>query len=101
MLVIPIETADHKHDAVIIVLDKDNVRRMQEADPGEAILRDCGKQLVNPTLLLCYEEDSPAFRRAIQTNDLPALVKFLQRGWRFRPDKGDHDRGPQSIHKSN
>ncbi len=101
MLMIPMQTFDHKQDALIVVIGPDNLARMKNGDPAEAELRRSGKNLVNPTILLCYEEPSPELNRLVQAGDLKRLIKFLQRGWEFQPERGDHDRGPESIFEGN
>ena len=93
MLMIPIQTPNHTEDMLIVVLDGGNLERMAHADPAEVQLRTCGKTLVNPAILICHEEDSPELARLLQQRDIHAIVKFLQRGFEFRPDKGDHDNG--------
>ena len=97
MIFIPIETPDHKSDAVICVLNSSNLERMKKADPSEIILKQSGRNLVNPTILLCFEEDNKELAEVINSGDVAKIIKYLQRGWKFRPDKGDHDRGPESI----
>lgn len=97
MLIVPVESPDHTEDALLIVLDDANLARMAVADPAEVVLRDSGRMLVNPTVLVCHQNSTPEFARLLQARNFGAIVKYLQRGWQFRPDKGDHDRGPESI----
>jgi hypothetical protein len=97
MIILPIETEGHAHDTLVIVLDKGNVERMKLADPAEIPLRQTGRRLVNPLVLVCYEDDTPEFVRLVQGGDVKAIIKHLQRGWKFQPERGDHDRGPESI----
>ena len=104
MFVLPIKTEGHKRDALIIVLGPENLERMKQGDPAELQLkqlRQAGKELVDPAILLCYEEPSPTLNRLIQGGDITAVIKYLQRGWKYRPDAGDHDRGPESIKDQN
>lgn len=101
MIIIPLETDFHRHDALIVVLGPDNLERMKQGDPAEVQLkqlRQAGKHLVDPALVLCYEVPSPEL---IQQGDLVAVIKHLQRSWQFRPEKGDHDRGPEPIKNLN
>ncbi len=97
MLIVPIESPDHTEDAVLVVLDDENLARMAKADPAEVKLRETGRHLVNPLVVICHEKPSPELQRAIQTRDLKKIIAFLQRGWEFRPDKGDSDNPPHSI----
>ena len=101
MIMIPIESKDHEHDALIIVLDKDNLSRMQQADPPEIELRRCGKTLINPAICVCYQDPSPEWNRIVQGGNLAGMIEYLQRGWKFRPEQGDHDRGPESVKGKN
>jgi hypothetical protein len=63
--------------------------------------RQSGRGLVDPVIVLCYEEPGPELERLIQAGNFKALIGYLQRGWEFRPDRGDHDRGPESLKGSN
>ena len=101
MLLLPVETPGHIADAVIVVLNDDSLARMAEADPAEVILRQTGRSLVNPTILICHEKQSPELTRLLNGGDVKAIIAHLQRGWQFRPDRGDHDRGPEPLHRSN
>ncbi len=101
MILLPIETVDHKKDAIFVVLDNKNLDRMKVGDPAEVELRRAGKTLINPTIVICYEELTPKFNRLIQSGNLKAIIKYLKRGWKFMPEAGDHDRGPESIHENN
>lgn len=51
--------------------------------------------------MICYEDESPELNSVVQGGDVNKIIEFLQRGWKFRPECGDHDRGPESISKSN
>jgi hypothetical protein len=101
MLMIPIQTPGNREDALVIVLDDANIERMKKADPAEIPLPGCGKHLVNPQILVAYEKDHATLNRFIQRNDLAGLIEHIQRGFTFQPEKGDHDRGPESIHGTN
>ena len=101
MMMIPLETEGHEHDALILILSKNNVERLRQADPVEVNLSETGYRLVNPTIMVCYEEDEPALTRLLHAGDLKAIIKHLQRGWKFRLEEGDHDRGPERLNESN
>ena len=99
MIILPIETTDHKRDAVIVVLDPNNLERLNVADPAEIILRQCGKNLINPTIMICFEKPAKEFSAIINSGDLKAIIKFLHRGWKVEPE--DHDNGPQKLSELN
>lgn len=97
MILIPIQSPDHKEDALVIILDATNIDRMNVADHAEILLRECGRNLVNPAILLCYEEPTPKMMGFVNSRDVKGLIKYLRRGFEFCPEKGDHDNGPRKI----
>jgi hypothetical protein len=101
MLVIPLQTKDNARDAVFVVLDPEQLPRLEQGDPADIVLRQTGNRLVNPTVVICLEKPTPEFNRLVQSGDIRALIAYLQRGWKFRPELGDHDRGPESVFQSN
>lgn len=94
MIILPVKNLKGR-DVLIVVLNPDNVARMQEADPVQ--IENCGKVLVNPKVMICFEKDSPEFVRLLNEGNLEKILDFLSRGFRFRPEMGDHDRGPESL----
>ena len=100
MILLPIESPDHSEDALIVVLEADNLERLKQADPAEIHLRQTGKRLVNPSVLICYEAESPELTAVLQSGNLKKIIAHLQRGWKFRPEKGDHDRGSERLSDS-
>lgn len=104
MIILPLETEGHRHDVLIVILGPDNLARMKEGDPAELQLKQVllsGIKLVDPTILLCYEEPSRQLNALLQSSDVKGLIEHLQRGWKFRPEQGDHDRGPEKIKDHN
>lgn len=101
MILIPIQTENHVKDTVIIILDPESIERMAAGDPAEADLHRCGKQLVNPRLMVCQEKPTKEFTDLLNGGDIEAIIKYLTRGWKYQPDRGDHDRGPESLKESN
>jgi len=101
MILIPIKSEDHKHDMLIVILNKANVDRMKVSDPAEIQLSQLKIPLVLPTIMIAYEDSSPEFSRIVQGGNVRKIIEFLQRGWEFKPEKGDNDNGPQSIKEIN
>lgn len=97
VLILPIETISHTSDVLIVVLEDDNLERMAKADPAEIKLTETGRTLVNPRILLCHEKVTPELIKILKTKDVRVICEYLQRGFEFRPDKGDHDDGPQKM----
>lgn len=103
MIVLPVASTGHEEDFLVVILNEVNVERMAHGDPAEIRLGEMmrayggGHNLVNPTILICYESDSPELRRVLASRDLKQIGKFLSRGFEFRPDKGDHDGPPRRV----
>ena len=97
MLCLPIESRDHRNDKLIVILDSDNLIRMGQADPCAVNCKDLGKKLVNPKLIICHEKMTPEFMALLKCGDLEKIGKFLERGFQFRPDLGDHDGKPEKL----
>ena len=91
-MILPIETRDHAHDLVIVVLDAANVERMSQADPVEVTIKESNRTLVNPTILICREEITPEleakFVRWAKDRDIGAILTYLKRGWTVLPGDG-------------
>jgi hypothetical protein len=100
MLLIPMKFPD-KRDELLVILGPENVERMRRADPVQIELSLQRLRLINPKITICIESPSPELNRLVQTKDLAGLCKFLSRGWEFRPDLGDHDRGPERLEDGN
>ena len=102
MILIPIETKNHAEDMLLVILDKSNIERIQRADPAEIHIRDIvGKTLVNPTVMICCEEPTPATMKIMNSGDIVGIIHHLSRGFEFRPDKGDNDDGPRRLFELN
>lgn len=99
MLLLPVKNPNGR-DWLIVVLGSTNVERMRRADPVQ-IENFGGTVLINPKVMICYEDSSPELNRLVQSGDVAKLVEHLTRGFEYRPDLGDHDNGPQSIKDSN
>jgi hypothetical protein len=98
MAIVPIEPDGHKNDVLLVILGPDNLERMRRSDLAEVNLREvykAGCKLVHPIIKICIEEDENALRSKF--SDVKALVNYPHCGWEFRPDLGDHDRGPEKL----
>jgi hypothetical protein len=104
MIVLPVETTGNAHDSLLIVLGDDNIGRMKKADPVQIELKQLGRTLVNPTLCIAYEnlwkgEPTGVLKGLIETGDLSSIAEFVTRGFKYKPEAGDHDRGPERLGK--
>ena len=90
MIVIPIATFNHEHDAIIIALDDENVGRMKKADPVQ--VRVCelpgSPMVINPILLIAFESAAEIERRMTE-HGIDNVLAYLQRGARYAEDGGN------------
>lgn len=101
MLVLPIETEHHEADVLVVVLGAGNLARMRAGDPPEVKLREVAPHLVHPTVVICFEEQQAELMRLLNAGDVRGALAHLSRGWQYRPDRGDHDAGPQRLRDLN
>jgi hypothetical protein len=88
MLVIPFETRDSERGPVVVVLilEKENLDRMKEADPFDIQFRDyrghmnIHRPISDLDFVIAYEEDTNKILDFKRSNDIGALLKWLERG---------------------
>jgi hypothetical protein len=89
MFILPLASEDHQEDSLIIVLEAENLERMRQGDPAFVEMkqiRKSGTVLVDPTVLVCYEEKRDGeLERLLQGDDMKACLDYLFRGWHGRP----------------
>ncbi len=102
MIMIPLAWPDGSFD-LIVVLEDENLERMREYDPAEIKWRDLGKfsQYRPKTIQIGYgtSEDVKKISELSQQGKVAEAIKLVSRGWKYRPEAGDHDFGPVSLTK--
>ncbi len=104
LLVIPFSVTNVGY-SLMIVLQEGNIDRIREYDPAVVVMRelppDMG-QLVDVVVTFATTEDAAFIEECGRTGRISEALKRLTRGYRFRPDLGDHDGGPTLLgsHKS-
>lgn len=101
MLMIPLKTSATSFD-LFVILEDENIERLKEHDPAEILPGNCGPAfngLGLRSVQICYlspgeVEEAVDLLRDGQINE---VIKRLLKGWRFRPEHGDHDQGPQRF----
>jgi DNA-directed RNA polymerase subunit H (RpoH/RPB5) len=84
---------DDSHESyIVIVIQPDNLARMQKSDPitleSEALggLLPEVKYPARLALMIAYEEDEVALYKAAQTGDFGDILRLLRRGYKFNRD---------------
>jgi hypothetical protein len=85
---------------IMIILVGDNIERIQEKDPvsigcdqppfSNMIVKAIGISYATEAELMHYEQ----LCRQGKTHE---VVRLATAGWKFRPEKGDHDRGAEPL----
>jgi hypothetical protein len=102
MIVLPLQI-NQKQYSLFVILEKENVDRIRfHHDPAEIVMEKLPSpwtaELSLKDIVICYvsETDLPRFMDLSKTNPIAAL-RFLSRGFAFRPDRGDDDESYESL----
>jgi hypothetical protein len=85
---------------IMIILGRDNIERILEKDPvsigcdgrgfSNMIVKAIGVSYATDAELVHYAQ----LGRQGKTHE---VIKLATAGWKFRPEKGDHDRGAEPL----
>lgn len=100
MMVLPVAINDREFD-LWIVLTPENLARMCQYDPAELVKANLGEpwtgmQIRNVMLTAVTDEEArelPARSRA----NLEGALRWLSRGFKYRPEAGDHDEPYENV----
>jgi hypothetical protein len=86
----------------MIILQDGNIERMRAYDPVEVPLsmlpsNYAGLRLKDVTVTYATDEDIKEMERLAQQGEIRDALRYLTRGFRFRPDRGDHDDPPSHL----
>lgn len=103
MLILPLPRTDGKFE-LVVVLEDENIERIKRYDPAqfemEKVTED-GERIGLARLTIAYA--SPAdllwIRELVERGKNGEALKFIARGWEYRPDLGDHDGKPVPLAK--
>jgi hypothetical protein len=88
-------------NTIVIVLDEENIERVQQNDPFDLDMRKMGTVTLKIPfrIPICYarKDELPALKGFLDANDIEGLLKYLSRG--FRVTASDHDRGYDLYHR--
>src|SRR5215831_14867528 len=85
---------------VLIILGPENIERIQEKDPFQV---DCEDMPMAPfrigIIQVSYATDTEMVQmtQLARQGKLDEAVKLATSGWRYRPERGDHDLGPEHL----
>ncbi len=101
MFCIPIGIGDRKY-TVLVVLQADNIERIREYDPAVVTINSFGEpwngmKLADVSITFATAEDEKEAFRLCREGMILEAVRFLTRGFRYRPDKGDKDGAYESA----
>ena len=83
----------NRASVLIIVIERENLDRMKQADPITlASIKEGGKILQRVefpdhlSIILAYEDDDAALYKLARANDLIGLLAYVRRGIKFDPE---------------
>jgi hypothetical protein len=85
---------------ILIVLGPDNIERMQDKDPVEVEWHKLPFAKVAPRVIgiVCATQaEMTQMEQLARQGKTDEAVKMAISGWKYRPDKGDHDLGYQKL----
>jgi hypothetical protein len=101
MLLIPLAMSLNRY-RLIVVLQADNITRIKEADPASVDLWKLGEpwtmlRLNDIHITYASEADTAVVASLAKEGKHKEIVEFLGRGWKYRPEAGDHDGPPKPL----
>ena len=104
MLSLPVKVSDTEMD-LFVILEDDNIERIKQHDPAEIVRRNLGPMsrftIRNVVIAYAGKEDLATVMPMFENGNPNEAMRHLSRGFRFRPDSGDHDGKYESILKRN
>lgn len=85
---------------LLIVLEDDNIERIKQYDPAEVKWSQIPWPDVRPrTIGIGYAtaEEIKKIHKLAEEGKPQEAIKLVTRGFKFRPERGDHDFGPISL----
>lgn len=105
MTVLPFQINAREY-SVIMAFDEEGLGRIRQYDPGELHLYTLGPpwtllKLKDVIVTYCTASDLDRVLELCRAGDTRAACRWLTRGFKFRPEEGDHDQPPVSLKKEN
>lgn len=105
MFTIPLQVNPQEFD-LFVFFEDENISRIKEYDPAEVVkkhLPGLFQKLQIRNVVIGYVapgEMDAVFTRLQNGEDVRAVLRTLTRGFRYRPDQGDHDAPYLSVKPS-
>ena len=101
MLVVPFQVSPTDF-SVFVVLREENVQRIMKYDPAEFRMRSLppewqGMRLKDVVIGFATEAEVEDLLKAKSREAMAEKLQKLSRGWKFKPDRGDHDNPYERI----
>jgi len=84
---------------VLIILGPENIERMREKDPFEMKIwempGDAPMGVIQ--IVFAYDAEMMQIEQLARQGKTEEAIKMATSGWRYRPEKGDHDLGPEKL----
>lgn len=98
MTILPINVGDESF--LIIIIERENLDRMREADPITLESKTRGGQILarvanphNLSIVIAYEEDEVELYKLLRAGDAAAILRYVERGRKWNPETD----GPENI----
>lgn len=93
MQIIPFQVSPFAY-SMVVVLSEESLERIKVQDPAEVITAMFGApwtglRVCDVIITYATREDQPTIDDLVARKDVSALLKFLTRGYAFKPDTGD------------
>jgi len=84
---------------LLIVLGPENIERIKEKDPFQLDHTDLPGVGRLGVIQISYASDAEMTQMSqlARQGKLEEAVKLATAGWKYRPERGDHDLGPQKL----
>ncbi len=101
MMALPVIVNERCYDLFIILQD-DNIERMKVYDPTEVILANFADRFIdrlvrNIVIMYGNEADIVRFTAMCQTGDVQGALRYMARGYKWRPQDRDESGGYESL----
>jgi hypothetical protein len=94
-----ISTIIKRKRVMLVVIGPDNVERMQERDPLELELyrMPFPEPVAVIGIVIASDAELTQLEQLMRQGKVEEAIERATSGWKYRPERGDHDLGPQRM----